>query len=199
MSQCFSHILNCIFYEFIISLLTILAWRGSYTFLDVYLYPNNSDLSAGVSLLIGYPLFFILMYTQSFQTNICLLPTFIYSNYPCFIQNFRHLCAFIACVFLWRGYWILFDLHIATISFAYRSPYIFYVICILISFILLSIMKTASSINGPMSHMPDEYDLFPLYPHCYLVRWFNEKKNSNEISSNSSQITKMEPYTITLF
>jgi len=199
MNPFFSHILNYIFYEYIISVLSILAWRGSYALLDAYLYPNDENLSACMCLSAGYPLFFLLMYTQSFRIDICFLSKFLNSNYPSFIQNLRHLCAFCSCVLLWRGFWILFDTYIATISFVQASPYLFYVICVIISFIILSIMKTASSINGPMSHMDDEYNLFPLYPNCFLVKWCNRKKISSEISSNSSETTNVESFTITMF
>jgi hypothetical protein len=199
MNQCLAHILNYIFYEYVISLLTILAWRGSYGLLDVYLYPYNENLSAGISLLIGYPLFFVLMYTQSFQNEIGFVPKFIDANYPSLIHNIRHLCAFFSCVLLWRGFWMLFDLYIATMSLAQASPYVFYLICMIISFLILTALKTASSINGPMAQMDDEYKLFPLYPNCFLVQWFNETKTSDEILSKSSEMTTYQPFTITMF
>ena len=188
MNSYLSHILNYILFEYIISLLCILAWRGIYRWFDVFLYPSNEDKSASASLLIGYALFFFLMYTQSFQNDICLLSTFIKLNYPSFIENLRHLCAFIVCVLIWRGYWILIDAHIATLSFVSKSPYIFYLLALLISFVTLSIMKTASSINGPMSRVNDEYNLFPLYSNCILVNWFNRKKKSGEVLSNLNKI-----------
>ncbi|CAF4710425.1 unnamed protein product [Rotaria sp. Silwood1] len=199
MSPFLLHILNYIFYEYIISLLSILVWHGSYTLLDVFLYPSNEYMSAAISLLIGYILYFILMYTQSFQNNICLLSIFIHLNYPLFIQNLRHLFAFFSCVFLWRGYWILFDAYISTLSLIHESPYTSYVIALIISFIILSIMKTASSINGPMSHINDEYNLFPLYSNCFLIKWFNRKKKSNEHPSALNKITNAEPFIITFF
>lgn len=199
MNQTFAHILNYIFYEHVISLLTILAWRGSYALLDVYLYPKNEDMSAGICLIIGYLLFFLLMYTQSFQNGICFIPKFLDANFPLFLQNLRHLCAFFTCVVLWRGYWILYDAHIATISIAEASPYFFYISCMIISFVILSMMRTGSSTNGPMSHMHDEYNLFPLYPNCFLVKWLERNTTTDEILSNTSEITIMEPFIITLF
>ncbi|CAF1154776.1 unnamed protein product [Rotaria magnacalcarata] len=199
MNRFVSHTINYVFYEFIISLLSIQAWRGSYKLLDVFLYPSDENISAIISLAIGYFSFFIIMYTQYFENSICRLSTFIYLNYPLFIQNIRHVCAFFSCVFLWRGYWILLDLHIATISFVQESPYTSYMLTIIISFIILSIMKTASSINGPMSQIDDEYNLFPLYSNCFLVKWFNHKKELNRRSSNSSKITIIYPFTITSF
>ncbi|CAF0783373.1 unnamed protein product [Adineta steineri] len=199
MNQCLLHVLNYIFYEYVISILSILAWRGFYKLLDIHLYPNNENISACLSLLIGYLLFFILMYTQSFQLNVCLLTTFIEMNYPCFLQNLRHLCAFFSCILLWRGFWILFDIHIATISIVYESPLKFYISFMIISFIILSLMKTASSINGPMSHIDDNDNLFPIYSNCFLSKWFREKKNLGKIVSNPSQITDNELYTISVF
>ncbi len=138
------------------------------------------------------------MYTQSYSDKICLLPPFIYLNYPILLQNIRHLTAFFTCVLLWRGFWLLFDTYIATMPLALTSPYLFYIICMFISFLILSLMKTASSINGPMSHMFDQYDLFPHYPNCYLVKWFNQKKKSDKTSSDSSKTTSIEPYTVSL-
>ena len=171
------------------SLLSILVWRGSYTLLDVFLYPKNEFMSAGLCLLFGYPLYFLLMYTQPYSDTICLLPTFIYLNYPSLLRNIRHLIAFFTCVLLWRGFWLLFDTCIKEIPSISQSPYLFYILCMIVSFLILSLIKTASSINGPMSHMVDEYDLFPHYPNCYLVKCFNqmEKSDSNQSTPTESQ------------
>ncbi|CAF1213918.1 unnamed protein product [Adineta steineri] len=193
-NECLAHFLNYIFYEFIMSLLSILAWRGSYKLLDVFLYPENPHMSAALSLCLGYPFYFLLMYTQSYSDKSCLLPTFIYLNYPSFIQTIRHLTAFFTCILLWRGFWLLFDEDIATMSLAKESPCLFYILCMSISFFILSLMRTASSINGPMSHMSDRYDLFPHYPNCYLIHWFNQMESSDETASDSSRNTTIEPY-----
>ncbi len=198
MSDCSAHFLNYILYEYIISLLSILAWRGSYTLLDVFLYPNNPYMSAGTSLCLGYPLYYLLMYTQSYADKTCTLPSFFYLNYPTLLNNFRHLTAFFTCVLLWRGYWLLFDTYVATMPLALKSPYLFYILCMAISFIGLSILRTASSINGPMSHMFDQYDLFPHYPNSYLVKWYNENRTPDETSSDSSKTTTPETYNASL-
>jgi len=152
-------------------------------------------MSATLSLCLGYPIYFLLVYTQAYSDKICLLPTFFYVNYPSLIQNFRHLSAFLSCVLLWRGFWLLFDTYIATMSLAVKSPYLFYIICMFISYIILSLLKTASSINGPMSHMFDQYDLFPHYPNCYLVIWLNDIQNKLD---SKKKTVSMEPYTNSL-
>jgi hypothetical protein len=171
------------------SLLSILAWRGSYTLLDVFLYPKSEFKSACSSLLIGYPLYFLLMYTQTYSDKICILPSFIYLNYPSLIRNIRDITAFLTCVLLWRGFWLLFDTYIEPMSVSFKYPYLLHIICMSISFLILSLIKSASSINGPMSHMSDEYDLFPHYPNSYLVKWFNHLEKST-----SSKSAPIEPY-----
>lgn len=197
MNEYAAHSLNYVVYEYVIGLLSILAWRGSYKLLDVRLYPNNDFKSALLSLSLGYPVYFFLMYTQSYSNKIRLLPSFIFVNCPSLNPNFRHLTAFFVCVLLWRGYWLLFDTYVATIAIESKSPYLFYLTCMFVAFILLSLVRTASSINGPMSHMNDRFDLFPHYPNCYLVELFdNDEKSSDKISSNSSQNTNDEPFTV---
>ncbi|UJR25485.1 hypothetical protein I4U23_006831 [Adineta vaga] len=193
MNQYVSHLLNYIFYEHITSLLCILAWRGSYKFLDIHLYPQDEKISAILSLVSGYLLYFILMYTQSLQNTNFYLTPFIDMNYPSFLQNLRHICAFFSCVLLWRGFWIFFDDLIVTISFINEYRFKFYIIAMIISFLLLSLMKTASSINGPMSHIDDENQLFPIYPNCFLTKWFEKKKSAKEMKSNHHL------FTITIF
>lgn len=69
----------------------------------------------------------------------------------------------------------------------------------IISFIILSIMKTASSLNGPMTHIDDEYNLFPVYSNCLLVKWFHRNKQLKKSSSDLSTITVIDPFTITSF
>ena len=196
MNEYIAHLLNYIFYEYIISLLSILAWRGTYTLLDVAIFPHDPNMSAGICLCLGYPLYFLLMYTQAFSDKLRFLPSFIFLNYPTLVQNLRHLAAFCACVFLWRGFWLLFDTHIAAMTWAVQSPYLFYLGCMFLSFLVLSLLKTASSINGPMSHMCDYYDLFPHYPNSYLAELFRSKGEPDEISSDLSRNTSLEPYTI---
>ena len=191
-----------------ILLLSIIAWRGLYRCLDLYLFPDSLDLSAGVSLVVGYLLFFVLMYTQRCEMKSCPFTSFMELNYSSFFPNLRHLMAFFSCVLLWRGFWIFFDNYMATLPFAYAHPYVFYTICILPAFLILTLMKTASSINGPMSHMHDEYALFPFYPNCYLVQWLktkreNETNSSSTSPSPSSASSSKElipaPFSITVF
>jgi hypothetical protein len=205
MSTCLANTLNYFFNEFIIMLLSIVVWRGSYKLLDVHLYPENMDLSAVLSLLIGYVLYFVHMYTQSYEIPASSLIVFMNSNYPLFVSNLRHLHAFVSCVCIWRGFWVLFDNHIAVHPLVQQSPCIFYIVCIIILFIILTTMKTASSISGPMSCININNDLFPAYANIYLTQWLNDaqkqktNKMLNDMKHDSSLVQNGSTTTITLF
>ncbi|CAF1462253.1 unnamed protein product [Adineta steineri] len=161
------NVINYILYEIIISNLSIMIWRGFYHILDDHFYPDNLTLSAGLCLIMGYILYFPLMYFQNYLEELNLkfeFWTFVSINFPQFYRNIRHLLAFFSCLFTWRGFWVLYDTYI----YIYDDYYITYLIFYIVSFIVLCIFQTASSTNGPLSNMEDENDFFPLYPHCYI-------------------------------
>jgi len=167
MKQWKINLINYILYEIIISNLSIMSWRGIYLFLDDYLYPNDLDMSAGICLIMGYLLYFPLMYFQTYLEELNLkyeFWTFVSINFPQFYRNIRHLLAFFSCVFVWRGYWVLYDNYIHIFEDYYKT----YLLIYILSFFVLSILQTASSINGPLSHINDRNNFFPVYPHCYV-------------------------------
>ncbi|CAF0842309.1 unnamed protein product [Rotaria sordida] len=167
MNQWKINLLNYILYEIIISNIALIAWRGFYHFLDKHLYPDNFAMSVGLCLLIGYILYFPLMYFQTYFEELNLkyeFWTFFSINFPQFYRNIRHLLAFTSCLFLWRGFWLLYDTYI----YIFEEYYQTYFILFLLSFLLLAFLQTSSSTNGPLSNITDEYNIFPLYPNCYL-------------------------------
>ena len=169
------HLINYVVYEIIISNIAILTWRGLYNYLDNFMYPNDSDKSAWVCLLLGYVLYFPLMYFQNYLEHLNSkfeFWVFVSINFPQLYRNIRHLFAFLSCIFLWRGFWILYDTYVIIFELHYQT----YLLLYLVSFLFLSIIQTSSSINGPLSNMEDDNHFFPLYPNCYvstIVRKFS--------------------------
>ncbi|CAF3592788.1 unnamed protein product [Rotaria sp. Silwood1] len=169
------NLINYFLYEVLISNITIMTWRGFYHFLDETLYHNDSDKSAWICILVGYILYFPLMYFQNYLEYLNLkfdFWTFVSINFPQLYRNVRHLLAFFSCLFLWRGIWVLCDTHIVI----FESHFLTYMLLYLGSFLFLAFMHTSSSINGPLSNMTDENQFFPLYPNCYvsmIVRKFS--------------------------
>ena len=180
-------LINYILYEIIVSNLSILAWRGFYHFLDQYMYPADLDKSAWISLLIGYILYFPLMYFQNYLEYLNLkyeFWAFISINFPQLYRNIRHLFAFFSCVFLWRGFWMLYDSHLIIFKLHYQT----YLLLYIVSFFFLALIQTSSSTNGPLSSMEDNNHFFPLYPNCYLS--IIVQKLSSSRSKTMEQNTK---------
>jgi hypothetical protein len=161
------NLINYVLYEIIMSNLSITTWRGFYNFLDYYFYPNDLNMSIGLCFLIGYLLYFPLMYFQTYLENLNMkyeFWTFVSINFPQFYRNIRHFFAFLSCVFIWRSYWVFYDTYIIIFEEHFKTSLLFY----LLSFLALSIVQTSSSINGPLSHINERNNFFPLYPHCYI-------------------------------
>jgi hypothetical protein len=167
MKQWKINLINYVLYEIIISNISILAWRGFYHILDEYMYPDDLDKSAWICLVFGYFLYFPLMYFQNYLEYLNLkfeFWTFVSINFPQLYRNIRHLFAFLSCLFLWRGFWILYDSHIVIFEMHYQTYSLLY----LISFFFLALIQTSSSTNGPLNNMEDDNRFFPLYPNCYV-------------------------------
>ena len=161
------NLVNWFFYEFIISNITIIVWHGFYSILDQYLCPDDQTQSAWICLLIGYPLFFPLMYFQNSWANFNLqyaFCKFFSSNFPQFWPNIYHGLAFTSCLFVWRGFWVLYDSYLTI----FESNHQTYLLIFFVSFTFLALIQTASSMNGPLNHMHDDNNFFPVYPHCYV-------------------------------
>ncbi|CAF1145769.1 unnamed protein product [Adineta steineri] len=141
--------------------------RGFYHFIDVYFYPDDWVRSVWICLLIGYILYSPLMYLQSYLENSNFkyeFWIFLSTNFPQFYENFRHFFAFFSCLFLWRGFWLLYDSYIDIFESYFQTCLLLY----LSSFLVLSLIQTASSINGPLNTMKDENGFFSLYPNYYV-------------------------------
>lgn len=168
MAQWKINLINYVVYEVIIANITIVVWRGFYDFLDEHFYANNPDKAAWICLLIGYVLYYPLMYFQKYLEYLNLkfdFWVFVSLNFPQLYRNIRHFFAFVSCVFLWRGFWVFYNTHLVIFKEHYQT----YLLLYLLTFILLTVLQTSSSINGPLNNMDDDDNqFFPLYPNCYL-------------------------------
>jgi hypothetical protein len=151
MKQWKINLINFVLYEIIISNLSIMTWRAFYHLLDDNLYPDNFVMSAGICLLIGYILYFPLMYFQTYLEELNIkyeFWTFVSINFPQLYRNIRHLLAFLSCLFIWRGFWLLYDSYI----YVYDDYYKTYLIFFILSFFVLCLIQTSSSTNGPLTN-----------------------------------------------
>ena len=135
--------------------------------LDLHLYVDDLVKSAWICLIIGYSLYFLLTYSQCYLDMFTLKSQFwktLFDNFPQFHRNIFHGLAFASCLFVWRGFWIIFDNYV----YIYDEYHKTYVLIGLMSFVFLSLIQGLSGMNGPLSTMRDRYRLFPVYPFISL-------------------------------
>ena len=144
-----------------------MAWYGFYTILDAHMYYDDPDKSAWVCIAIGYPIYFIIEYGQYYFKNFNVKNKYwrIFStNFPQFHRNILHTVTTASSIFIWRGFWLVYDYHVVIFDEYFKT----YLVLCCSTFGFLSIIQALSSMNGPMSTMKDNYRFFPIYPHCYL-------------------------------
>ncbi|CAF3826985.1 unnamed protein product [Adineta steineri] len=188
------NLMNFLLYEIIISNLTIIIWHGFYVILDQYLYVDDINKSIWVCIIIGYALYFPLMYFQYYsdKTNLkCEFFTFFSLNFPQFHRNIVHGLAFASCLFIWHGIWVTYD----TYLYIFEQYYQTYLLIIFLVFGFLSLIQTFSSMNGPLKSMEDNYHFFPVYPHCYISKVvYNFSHISYFQSKNKNRSTRIFPF-----
>ncbi|XP_072014210.1 uncharacterized protein [Amphiura filiformis] len=93
----------------VIEYLIICLWRGAFNIFDLYLLPANSELSAWVTVIIGYNMFWILVILQFPASKISKQLSSSSSSSSKWRQILWEqafwLYAFIMMVCLWRGVW----------------------------------------------------------------------------------------------
>ena len=90
--------------------------------------------------------------------------TFVSINFPQFYRNIRHLLAVFSYLFVWSGFWLIYDEYFLIFEENYQT----FVMLNIISFFLLCLLQAAKSINEPLSNIDDENQFFLLYPHFYV-------------------------------
>lgn len=95
---------------------------GCYNFLDRYFYPDDVIRSAYMCLIVGYILYFFLMYFQNYIKH---------EFWICMTLNIQHLLAFISCVFR-----LLYDIYIDIFEYYYQT----YLLLYALSFLLLALI-----------------------------------------------------------
>lgn len=111
------------------------------------------------------------------------------SNFPQFHRNLIHTLSFCSCLFLWRGFWVLYDNYLRIFEKYYQT----YLLISLLLFLFLSLIETFSSMNGPLKTMEDNYNFFPVYPHCYISKIVYNFSQLSYFQSKMNRTTKIHP------
>ena len=101
--------LNYLYFEYIEVFFSVYAWKGFWDLLDIGLeedllenYTNAKLISLTITALLGYGIFFFLIFIQRFHMS---------NN----LKEILHFFAYISIVSLWRTYWDGMENHINNI------------------------------------------------------------------------------------
>jgi hypothetical protein len=177
MKQWKINLVNYVFYEIVIVNLALMSWRGIYDLLDEFFFVDDTPMSLGICLLIGYALYFPLMYSQASLERLNFnypLSTLFAANFPNFFRHARHLLAFVSCVCVWRGFWMLYDTYVDL----FDQYYITCLVSFVGSFVFLCALWSASSINGPLCVAEGDHQSFPVYAHLYVSMVYKQIRSN---------------------
>lgn len=134
----------------VISPLVVSYWRGTWSLMDYYVYPNDPKSSSMVSLFIGLVGIMIFTMTQKFYTNF-LNPNIHRLSY--YVSSRLYTASFgFACVNSWRGAWIALDAYTSTDRMSV-------VLVTSVSLIILLGSRTVRNISAPpFAIVTDRYE-----------------------------------------
>ncbi|XP_014273196.1 uncharacterized protein fusl isoform X1 [Halyomorpha halys] len=168
------YLLDCVFSVCVIGMLVVFVWRGCWTILDTYLYPENIVLSTWMSLGIGYTIVGI---TFALQPPMKYLATELSGIPRMLIVDIYLLFSFCGTVNVWRGIWKIQDLY-----FFPEKPELSYALSHFVPFLLLVLINSSNSIlvRGVYIDGEEAGAQCVDFP-CYYLRLIFQSKRKDKI------------------
>ncbi|XP_050443179.1 uncharacterized protein LOC126847142 isoform X3 [Adelges cooleyi] len=163
----FLYVLDSFFSVCIIGSLVVIVWRGVWNIMDEYLYPDMQDISAWLSLAIGYG---VVLIAFALQPTVKSIVKKVRGIKRMFIVDTYLLFSFFGAVNVWRGIWTMLDVY-----FLPDAPMTSYWISHIACFAILVALNSSNSILVRGVYMDAEEDGtqcvdFPCYYFRLLVQ-----------------------------
>lgn len=168
------YILDCAFSVCVIGTLVVFVWRGTWSLLDTYLYPENFVISTWLSLGIGYG---IVGLTFLLQPPIKYLAKELSGIPRLLIVDLYLLFSFCGTVNVWRGIWNLLNIY-----FFPKNPLLSYSLSHIVPFLLLVLINSSNSIlvRGVYIDGEEAGSQCVDFP-CYYLRLFFQSKRKKKL------------------
>ncbi|XP_060863733.1 uncharacterized protein LOC132940260 isoform X2 [Metopolophium dirhodum] len=163
------YVLDSFFSVCIIGSLVVIVWRGVWSLMDNYLYPDDYNTSAILSLVIGYS---VVLLAFALQPAIKKLVNKVNGFKRILFVDVYLLFSFFGAVNVWRGVWAMLDIH-----FIPDAPITSYWVSHIACFGFLVLLNSSNSILVRGVYIDAEEDGtqcvdFP----CYYVRLLVQKR-----------------------
>ncbi|XP_067010130.2 uncharacterized protein fusl [Anabrus simplex] len=164
------YVLDCVFSVTVVGSLVVFVWRGSWTLLDIYIYPNHHDWSAWASLAIGYSIIILIFSIQKPMKILCArlkgIPRLI-------VADTYLLASFAGTCNLWRGIWNLLNVY-----FLHDLPLVSYWASHIVCLLLLMLLNCSNSVlvRGVYIDGEEEGGKCVVFPIYYLRLFFQTRR-----------------------
>ena len=140
--------------SFVFGPLTVAYWHGTWALLDLYIFPNNENLSSWISLFIGGTICSSFYLLQSFFREAS-------EKWNCFLWILFTRCYSyvfgIGIVNYWRGVWYLINIYTGT-------GVVSSIVSAIVGLGLLLILRVSRTVHAPPCVI--DYDVGPTYFDC---------------------------------
>ncbi|XP_073979618.1 transmembrane protein fuseless isoform X2 [Rhodnius prolixus] len=164
------YLFDCIFSVCVIGTLVVFVWRGTWTLVDLLLWPNNAVMSACASAMIGYTL---VVLTFCMQPFVKYLARTLSGVVRLIVVDIYLLFSFCGTVNVWRGIWNLLN-HYFLPDMANTS----FLLTHLVSFLILMLINSSNSIlvRGVYLDCEEQGDQCVDFPTYYVRLFFQTRR-----------------------
>ncbi|XP_020300417.1 uncharacterized protein LOC109864029 [Pseudomyrmex gracilis] len=171
------YLLDCAFSVGVVGTLIVFVWRGAWSLIDMYLFPENIHYSAIGSLAIGYSIVTVTFSLQPLMRYAC---TRLQGLFRLIVADAFLLLSFLGTVNVWRGIWVALDLWLLPDNLE-LSCWITHIGC----FVLLVLLNCGNTIlvRGVYIDAEEEQGKCVVFPCHYLRLFFKierEKKQARQ-------------------
>ncbi|XP_015374492.1 PREDICTED: uncharacterized protein LOC107169301 isoform X1 [Diuraphis noxia] len=178
------YVLDSFFSVCIIGSLVVIIWRGVWSLMDDYLYPDDGNTSAILSLVLGYS---VVLLAFALQPAVKKLVNKVNGLKRILYVDVYLLFSFFGAVNVWRGVWTMLDIH-----FIPDAPITSYWVSHIACFGFLVLLNSSNSILVRGVYIDAEEDGtqcvdFP----CYYVRLLVQKRKRKKQIRNNEESKEM--------
>ncbi|XP_047120508.1 uncharacterized protein LOC124803366 [Schistocerca piceifrons] len=163
-------VLDCAFSVLVVGNLIVFTWRGVWTLLDLYLYPDDQLWSAIASLVLGYG---VVLVAFALQLPLSLAVGRLQGSWRLLVADLYHLVSFFGTVNVWRGVWNVLEIFLLE-----EYPELGCWVCATLPLLLLMLLGCGNSVlvRGVFIDGEEPGGRCIIFPCKYLRAYLQDRK-----------------------
>ncbi|KAK7790557.1 hypothetical protein R5R35_013073 [Gryllus longicercus] len=181
------YVLDCLFSVLVVGTLVVFVWRGVWTLLDLYLYPDQPPESSWASLALGYAIVGVTFALQPLLKRLCAR---LSGLCRLLVADVYLFFAFLGTVNLWRGFWNLLNEY-----FLVEQPLLSFWVTHVVCLLLLMLLNCSNSIlvRGVYIDAEEDGGKCVDFPTHYLRLFVKERRGLAAEGAAEEQLERILP------